>query len=81
MTTGNKNNDLKERLLKLYGPMVGGAELRKILGYNAANTFNRAKRLKLISVHIFSLPTRRGSFALTSDIAEWLNKASSKVEE
>ena len=78
MTIEYTDDDLKDRLFKLYGPMIGGAELRKILGYNAANTFNRAKRLNLISVHIFNLPMRRGSFALTSDIAEWLNKVSRK---
>ena len=81
MTIGYTDDDLKDRLFKLYGPMIGGAELRKILGYKAANTFNRAKRMNLISVHIFNLPMRRGSFALTSDIAVWLEEVGKKEVE
>jgi hypothetical protein len=76
MTNSDKSSAMRERLVKQYGPMLGGTELRSILGYRAASTFNRAKRLNLIGVHIFQLPNRRGSFALTTDVADWLIRVS-----
>jgi len=77
MRTSDKSPEMKDELLKLYGPLIGGMDLRNLLGYKAASTFNRAKRMNLIGVKIFEIPNRRGSFALTKDVADWLQSISS----
>lgn len=77
MRTSDKSPEMKDELLKLYGPLISGIDLRNLLGYKAASTFNRAKRMNLIGVKIFEIPNRRGSFALTKDVADWLQSISS----
>lgn len=81
MITSDNSNEMVEQLVKQYGPLLSGTDLRTILGYKAASTFNRAKRLNLIEVNIFQMPNRRGSFALTIDVAEWLIRVSKKQKE
>lgn len=76
MGTSDKSSGMKDELLEHYGPLIGGVDLRNMLGYKAASTFNRAKRLNLIGVKIFEIPNRRGSFALTNDVADWLQSIS-----
>lgn len=77
MRNSDKSPGMNDELLEHYGPLIGGVELRNMLGYKAASTFNRAKRLNLIGVKIFEIPNRRGSFALTKDVADWLQSISS----
>lgn len=77
MRNSDKSPEMKDELLRLYGPLIGGMDLQNILGYKAASTFNRAKRMNLIGVKIFEIPNRRGSFALTKDVADWLQSISS----
>jgi len=76
MTSSDKYTEMKNKILQQYGPMVGGQDLRRLLGYKAASTFNRAKRLQLIDFPIFKIPNRRGSFALTEDVIDWIHKTS-----
>lgn len=77
MRTSDKLPGMKDELLEYYGPLIGGEDLRNMLGYKTASTFNRAKRLNLIGVKIFEIPNRRGTFALTRDVADWLKSISS----
>ncbi len=63
---------LLQDMLALYGPMVSGNALWKALGYASADAFRHAVFRKTIPVHIFTIPNRRGKFALTQDIATWL---------
>lgn len=69
---------MKNRILQQYGPIIGGQDLRNFLGYKAASTFNRAKRLKLIDFPLFKIPNRRGSFALTENVVDWIQTISEK---
>lgn len=65
-------NDLKESLLKEFGPLMGGEDLRRALGYRTAPAFARAVRMNAVGVQVFEIPGRRGKFAMTSDVAAWL---------
>ena len=76
MRSSDKLSAIKTDLFKQYGPLIGGLELRNILGYKAASTFNRAKRLNLLDLYVFEIPNRRGSFALTQDVVDWLERVS-----
>lgn len=67
---------LRETLYKQFGPLIGGADLRKALGFRSAASFQRAVRNKSLPVHIFEIPGRRWKFALTTDVAAWITRIS-----
>ncbi len=60
------------QLLSQYGPTLGGQDLYAALGFKTYAAFHRSKRRGEIGVNVFTLPGRRGWFALTSDVAAWL---------
>jgi hypothetical protein len=66
------STSLNDSLLNQYGPLIGGAQLRQALGYPSTPAFSRAVRKGIVGVNVFKIPGRRGTFALTCDVAEWL---------
>jgi len=68
-------NELRESLEGRYGPLLGGANLVEALGYRNVAALRQARRRGHVAVTLFSLPKRRGYFALTRDVAEWLARA------
>lgn len=58
-----------------HGPLLGGAALVAALGYPSAAALRQARRRGHVAVSLFTLPKRRGYFALTSEVAEWLAQA------
>jgi hypothetical protein len=68
---------MEKDLIDKYGPMVGGPDLVKVLGYRSNASFRRAEKLGQIDIRIFPLRGRKGKFAMTKDIADWLRKLSS----
>ncbi len=69
---------LRESLLRLHGPLMGGQELMTALGHKSAASMRQAKRRGQISVVLFPVPNRRGLFALTQDVADWLARIRSQ---
>lgn len=67
-----RSNPTHEFGLDRYGPLVGGPELERLLGYTSNSAFRQAVHRGCLPVNVFTLPDRRGKFAFTSDIAEWL---------
>lgn len=63
---------LMQSLQKEYGPLIGGKDLWRALGYKTWAAFAKAARNGTLGIAVFSLPGRRGRFALTADLAEWL---------
>lgn len=61
-------NDLVDR----YGLLVGGDALFRVLGYSSFEAMRQAVSRKTAPIPIFSIPKRRGKFALSKDIANWL---------
>lgn len=59
-------------MLQEYGPLMGGEDLRRALGYRTWSAFARAVRAEALLVKVFEIPGRRGRFALTQEVAEWL---------
>lgn len=72
----SRSHQLNDAMLRQYGPLIGGADLRKALGFRTAATFQRAVREKTLNVPVFDVPGRRGKFALTVDIAIWITTVS-----
>lgn len=66
------SEDLKEKMLKEFGPLMGGEPLRRALGFKTWAAFARAVRSSAAGIPVFEIPSRRGRFALTTDVAEWL---------
>lgn len=66
------SGNLAEAMLKEFGPLMGGEDLRRALGYQTWAAFARAVRTGVIGVPVFEIPHRRGRFALTTDVANWL---------
>ncbi|MFL4024463.1 hypothetical protein LER28_30220 [Pseudomonas aeruginosa] len=60
--------DLKDR----YGLMVSSAALWRELGYASYEAFRKAKQRGRIEVPMFAVPNRRGSFALSKEVATWI---------
>lgn len=74
-------NKLEKELFDRYGPMIGGAKLHKVLGYNTSAAFRLALKQGDISLPVFKIEKRRGNFALTVDIAAWLVEQKFKKEK
>jgi hypothetical protein len=69
-----KSDNLLEKLLEQHGPLMTGENLYKALGYKSWAGFAKAVRSGAVEVDIFNLPGRKGRYAKTSDVANWINK-------
>lgn len=65
---------LEDQLLVRFGPTISGRVLYAALGFKTYAAFYRSKQRGEVGVNVFTLPGRRGWFALTADVAEWLNE-------
>lgn len=63
---------LEADLLREYGPLLTGNSLCKALGYPSLEALRQAVARHKVPVPVFSLPNRRGKFALSKDVATWL---------
>lgn len=63
---------LETELTARYGPLVSSDILWTLLGYPSSAAFRQALVRKTVPVPVFSIPRRRGKFALIKDIAGWL---------
>jgi len=64
--------ELRESLLRMHGPLLGGEALVAALGHKNAASLRQARRRKQVAITLFTVPNRRGWFALTQDVADWL---------
>lgn len=76
MKNSEKINELAERLEReltgRYGPLISNDDLRVALGYVSMDAFRQALARKTMPIPVFSLPNRRGKYALVKDVAMWL---------
>lgn len=70
--TSISSNKLTHQLLVRFGPILGGRDLYFALGFKTYSAFHRSQTRGELGVHVFTLPRRRGWFALTSEVADWL---------
>ncbi len=71
--------ELQEGLEARHGPIIGGDDLLRCLGYRTAAGFRQARRRGHVAVAVFALPNRRGFYALTRDVVHWLAQARLQV--
>ena len=65
----------RETQLERLGPLVGGSQLITMLGYRTPDAFEKARTKNLVGVRVFRLENRRGWYALTTEVCEWLLRA------
>lgn len=63
---------LEQYLVERHGLMISGDDLRRVLGYPSGDAFRQALARAIVPVPVFSLPNRRGKFALAKDVAAWI---------
>jgi hypothetical protein len=63
---------LERELTGRYGPLISNDDLRIALGYVSMDAFRQALARKTMPIPVFSLPNRRGKYALVKDVAAWL---------
>lgn len=78
--TNKPQSNLASRLISEFGPTLGSQNLYSALGFKTYSAFHRSQQLGALGVNVFKLPGRRGWFALTDDVARWLEKQSNKQE-
>lgn len=61
-------------LLDRYGPLMGGANLVKALGFTNSKALRQARLQNRLGVRVFSVPHRKGAYAHTRDVAAWLSQ-------
>lgn len=76
LATGATSGTLADDMTCRYGPMMGGKDLIQALGYGNGQAFRQALRQGRLGVPVFNLPARQGKFALTIDIAAYIQSAS-----
>jgi len=71
---------LANQLLEEHGPLISGEDLWKTIGFTSASAFKQAKSKHRLDIPVFSLPNRRGSYAFTMHVADWLRKLAKEAE-
>jgi hypothetical protein len=66
--------ELENDMLKLYGPVLGGDDLLRVLGYVSKDAFRKSMVRKTVPVPIFKIDNRRGYFSLVKEVARYLSK-------
>lgn len=75
MTT--RNDELPQEtyaheLATKYGEVIGGRNLRHVLGFATAAAFKQAIARGQLTLPTFYIQGRKGRFALAKDVAKWL---------
>lgn len=59
-------------LEQAHGPLLKGDGLANALGYKNLASLRQAKKRNQVGVALFELPNRKGLYALTAEVADWL---------
>lgn len=77
----NQVDEIGERLLQVHGPLIGGSDLIRALGFKTAAALKKAQRAGHLRLNLFTIEGRRGLFSLTTDVAAWLVSVSTTHAE
>ncbi|MDK8187290.1 MULTISPECIES: hypothetical protein [Sphingomonas] len=64
--------EVRSTMLAAFGPVLKGSDLVRALGFDTMEALRQAKRQKRVGVTVFTAPARKGLFAYTCDVADWL---------
>ena len=72
MSENDPFQQLKRDLLEANGELMTGMPLWRALGFKGERAFQRAAQRGWLPIAVFELPHRRGRYAKTRDVSEWL---------
>ena len=64
--------EYRASLIAQYGPLIGGRDLVRSLGFGTQAAFDKARREQRLPIRAFRIDGRRGCFAATAELARWL---------
>ncbi len=70
--TPEQTQTLTQRLLEEHGELIGGNALARCLGYRTQRAFQMGVQRGQVPVEAFTLAGRRGRYARTFEVAQWL---------
>lgn len=73
-------DQLADDFLEKHGTLVSGKALWGTLGFKNARAFRQAKSQGRLGLEVFTLPNRKGNFAFTQHVADWLRNVTQEVE-
>ena len=73
-------DELASNLIANHGPLISGESLWRSIGFTSATAFRQAVAQDRIDIPVFSLPKRRGTYAFTKHVADWLKHLAEGVE-
>lgn len=65
-------NEIRGSLSARYGELIGTGDLWHVLGYPSRVALQRAYSRGTVGLTLFEIENRRGRFALTTDVSNWL---------
>lgn len=71
-TTDAMRSELAHALACQYGPLLSSRDSWRILGFPSPAAYRQALARQRIAVPLFEIAGRRGRFALTQEVAQWL---------
>ena len=63
-----------QTLFHEYGPFISTSYLWKLLAYPSQQAFRQSKVKGSVPVDVFKIENRKGAFAKTEDVSEWISK-------
>lgn len=72
MTKNEFKDYIEQQLLQEHGILVSGDALHKVLGFRSKMAFRKSLERGTVEVPIISFKNRRGKYALSTDIADWI---------
>lgn len=70
---------MEMQLIETHGPLMTGPALWKTLGFASGAAFRKARSRGHLGLRVFSIPQRRGAYAMTRDVANWLTDLEREV--
>lgn len=65
-------SEIFEDLKNKYGFLMSGNDVAKQLGFKSTEAFRQAICRNKLSIPVFTIPYRKGKFAYSKDVAQWL---------
>lgn len=77
MLENDSRTDLYNRMYCECGELIPPRLLWRMLGYTNAGALRSARNRGILPVETFQIPGRRGSYARTRDVVNWLSQLGS----
>ena len=72
---------LETLLIREFGVVVSSADAARLLGFRNTDALAKARGRGLLPIQMFRIPHRKGWFAKTTAIAEWLSTTVAPLEQ